>query len=195
MDSKILASVLKCNKRNYTREEILPHLKHLETWIRASGWSNLYGPICKDSKTVARVFLPAQCIMDIVENVPVGALITTEMTQKYLLPYLYSGISLATLANLKRPSEVVAADWGKGALEVYCYVFFDNQGHYAYAWLRFYPMCGVCKKHEPGQVKSRCSGCRVTCYCSEECQKSHWKTHKDNCKKLRSTYDALIKEK
>ena len=35
------------------------------------------------------------------------------------------------------------------------------------------------------KVSSRvCSGCKVVCYCSKECQNAHWKRHKGLCKKL-----------
>jgi hypothetical protein len=31
---------------------------------------------------------------------------------------------------------------------------------------------------------SRCSGCRCVFYCGKECQKEHWKEHKEMCKRL-----------
>ena len=30
----------------------------------------------------------------------------------------------------------------------------------------------------------RCAGCKVACYCSEACQKAHWKEHRGACKRL-----------
>jgi hypothetical protein len=40
--------------------------------------------------------------------------------------------------------------------------------------------CAECKKQDHGYKK--CSGCEVTRYCSVECQRKHWKTHKPICK-------------
>ncbi|KAL0489408.1 ubiquitin carboxyl-terminal hydrolase [Acrasis kona] len=40
--------------------------------------------------------------------------------------------------------------------------------------------CANCGKKD---VKSRCSQCKFACYCSKECQVSHWKkVHKSECK-------------
>jgi hypothetical protein len=41
--------------------------------------------------------------------------------------------------------------------------------------------CGECKKKDHGYKK--CSACDVTRYCSKECQRKHWKNHKEQCKK------------
>lgn len=40
-------------------------------------------------------------------------------------------------------------------------------------------LCGVCKKEFP-ELK-RCSQCKRTYYCSSECQKADWKSHKSVC--------------
>jgi len=40
--------------------------------------------------------------------------------------------------------------------------------------------CAVCNK--PDSAK-RCSRCKQTCYCSVECQKKHWSSHKSECNK------------
>jgi len=40
--------------------------------------------------------------------------------------------------------------------------------------------CGECKKKDHGYKK--CSACDVTRYCSKECQRKHWKNHKEQCK-------------
>lgn len=39
--------------------------------------------------------------------------------------------------------------------------------------------CAQCKKQD---CSLRCRGCQKVFYCSPECQKAHWKTHKPNCK-------------
>jgi hypothetical protein len=45
--------------------------------------------------------------------------------------------------------------------------------------------CQVCEKKKADGVKlSFCSSCRSVSYCSRECQKADWKTHKNICKKL-----------
>ncbi|KAL1849030.1 hypothetical protein Plec18170_007689 [Paecilomyces lecythidis] len=43
--------------------------------------------------------------------------------------------------------------------------------------------CSACKKAEPAeqQTLKRCARCQTTLYCSRECQKAHWKTHKISC--------------
>ena len=38
--------------------------------------------------------------------------------------------------------------------------------------------CALCGK---GGAKSKCSDCRQVSYCSRDCQKAHWKTHKSVC--------------
>jgi hypothetical protein len=48
-----------------------------------------------------------------------------------------------------------------------------------------YEGCTKCGKHRSAGVKLlKCSGCRTTLYCSVECQKAHWKTHKPDCKRI-----------
>jgi hypothetical protein len=48
-----------------------------------------------------------------------------------------------------------------------------------------YEGCTKCGKHRSAGVKLlKCSGCRTTLYCSVECQKSHWKTHKADCQRI-----------
>eukprot|EP00041_Stephanoeca_diplocostata_P011146 m.180815 g.180815 ORF g.180815 m.180815 type:complete len:167 (+) comp18434_c0_seq5:219-719(+) len=39
-------------------------------------------------------------------------------------------------------------------------------------------LCSLCGK----ESKNRCAGCKRIFYCSAECQRSHWKTHKKDCK-------------
>lgn len=40
--------------------------------------------------------------------------------------------------------------------------------------------CGNCSKPD---CQKRCSCCKLVYYCSDECQKAHWKTHKHSCRK------------
>lgn len=40
--------------------------------------------------------------------------------------------------------------------------------------------CGFCGAEKKNL--SKCSRCKSVFYCTKECQKSHWKTHKPNCK-------------
>ncbi len=40
--------------------------------------------------------------------------------------------------------------------------------------------CPVCKK----SASLKCAGCRQIFYCRRECQKKHWKKHKNECKVL-----------
>lgn len=48
--------------------------------------------------------------------------------------------------------------------------------------------CGACL--ELGAT-SRCSGCRRVLYCSGECQKKHWRHHKQECKESKNPYNVL----
>ena len=43
--------------------------------------------------------------------------------------------------------------------------------------------CGGCSavRAEEAKAYSVCSGCREVHYCSRECQRKHWKTHKPEC--------------
>jgi hypothetical protein len=38
--------------------------------------------------------------------------------------------------------------------------------------------CPVCES----PAHSRCSRCKSVCYCSQECQRSHWNSHKKDCR-------------
>ena len=47
--------------------------------------------------------------------------------------------------------------------------------------------CAACEK-SGGDIKFKmCSACKKVWYCSKECQRSDWKTHKVKCKKARSS--------
>jgi hypothetical protein len=45
--------------------------------------------------------------------------------------------------------------------------------------------CAACDKPPPGPAVLKCGACAVLAYCSAACQKAHWGSHKDACKKLR----------
>ncbi|CAN0459269.1 unnamed protein product, partial [Ectocarpus sp. 12 AP-2014] len=45
------------------------------------------------------------------------------------------------------------------------------------------PACGKRQGNASGGAKFKvCSRCQVAMYCSGECQKAHWKTHKMECR-------------
>lgn len=46
------------------------------------------------------------------------------------------------------------------------------------------PICG--KKPTESEKFKACAVCRISHYCSSECQKAHWKIHKDECGKEKS---------
>ena len=45
------------------------------------------------------------------------------------------------------------------------------------------PLCNHCMKENP---KKLCTGCKTALYCSENCQKKHWESHKIICKSINS---------
>eukprot|EP00746_Dinoflagellata_sp_MGD_P077714 gnl/MRDRNA2_/MRDRNA2_31149_c0_seq1.p1 gnl/MRDRNA2_/MRDRNA2_31149_c0~~gnl/MRDRNA2_/MRDRNA2_31149_c0_seq1.p1 ORF type:complete len:349 (-),score=69.76 gnl/MRDRNA2_/MRDRNA2_31149_c0_seq1:77-1123(-) len=49
----------------------------------------------------------------------------------------------------------------------------------------------VCSNCGKDAAEKMCSACSVACYCSEECQKLHWKSHKKICAKLRNAEEEL----
>ena len=50
--------------------------------------------------------------------------------------------------------------------------------------------CASCKKSPPAVTLKRCAKCSVTPYCSRECQKADWKSHKKSCGKQGSQADS-----
>lgn len=42
--------------------------------------------------------------------------------------------------------------------------------------------CAGCHTHFPGRKLQKCSSCKITRYCSVECQKQDWANHKPICK-------------
>jgi splicing suppressor protein 51 len=51
------------------------------------------------------------------------------------------------------------------------------------------PICTACKKSEPSFTKplKRCGKCKITLYCSRDCQQGDWKNHKKVCNKNKDT--------
>lgn len=45
-------------------------------------------------------------------------------------------------------------------------------------------VCAYCDSKDKRVM--RCKGCRIVCYCSEKCQRAHWKAHKIQCRSLRN---------
>jgi hypothetical protein len=43
--------------------------------------------------------------------------------------------------------------------------------------------CGNCSKKQPAILMS-CSRCKIECYCSAQCQKLHWSSHRRVCEKV-----------
>jgi len=52
--------------------------------------------------------------------------------------------------------------------------------------------CAACMKKEEFYAEEEfnaCAGCQISLYCSRECQKAHWKEHKEFCKANRCSED------
>ena len=52
---------------------------------------------------------------------------------------------------------------------------------------------GCCKSLEEVQGNNRCSKCKVVRYCSQECQRSDWRDHKEECGSL-VQFEKKLKE-
>ncbi|KAF9471474.1 hypothetical protein BDN70DRAFT_570496 [Pholiota conissans] len=53
--------------------------------------------------------------------------------------------------------------------------------------------CAACKKiAPPGVTLMRCSKCKISSYCSKECQKKHWCLHKLHCGKAEYSPPKLV---
>lgn len=44
--------------------------------------------------------------------------------------------------------------------------------------------CMGCRNRVPKELLKKCSACKTVRYCSKECQKKAWRTHKPTCKKM-----------
>ncbi|KAJ7640885.1 hypothetical protein DFH06DRAFT_1215506 [Mycena polygramma] len=60
------------------------------------------------------------------------------------------------------------------------------------AEIRAYRTCAVCYKKETKTLKfPRCSACKKPAYCSKECQRSDWKSHKKTCQMQAQNRESL----
>lgn len=46
------------------------------------------------------------------------------------------------------------------------------------------PVCSTCGEPNPSK---RCSGCKISLYCNQSCQKLHWSSHKKVCANLKTS--------
>ena len=55
-------------------------------------------------------------------------------------------------------------------------------------------MCSLCAatKCKYGSALLKCNGCGMALYCSKECQRSHWKAHKVDCKRQQALNKLTI---
>jgi splicing suppressor protein 51 len=53
--------------------------------------------------------------------------------------------------------------------------------------------CNACKKGQPEVSLMECSKCSTTLYCSQECQKADWNTHKQTCGKTNQSTNATAR--
>lgn len=88
----------------------------------------------------------------------------------FAVPYL------ETLHDRERMQREVQNLWASGALGA-SGEFGAAADLYLSHWLG--PRCAECS--EPGDDLRKCSRCKAVSYCSEECQKAHWKKHKPAC--------------
>jgi hypothetical protein len=50
------------------------------------------------------------------------------------------------------------------------------------------PICCCQKCAKFAYDMDRCGSCKLASYCSRECQESHWKLHKEQCRQTQETY-------
>ena len=52
--------------------------------------------------------------------------------------------------------------------------------------------CKYCHKVCESNQRMRCSGCRITTYCNQNCHKKDWNDHKNECKNFAESHRAYI---
>ncbi|KAJ7669378.1 hypothetical protein DFH06DRAFT_182474 [Mycena polygramma] len=60
----------------------------------------------------------------------------------------------------------------------------ENRKSTSKADRRLTKACRTCGAREPLVTLQRCNNCKYIYYCSKECQKSHWKHHKVECREM-----------
>jgi hypothetical protein len=180
------------NKRTYSREEMLHKLPHLETWLRSTGWTYLHFALCRKLGKALFLQLPASCIESI-NAMRIGERITYAMVKERLEPHLVAGTRLLDCSD---PFCATAVEWAGKALLIKCSVVLNPIQHendvvdLAEMDIRIFPVCTACSKEMP--KRAVCSGCTVTCYCSPECQRTHWKeSHKKECAMMKESLREL----
>ncbi|KAI0688311.1 hypothetical protein C8T65DRAFT_619472 [Cerioporus squamosus] len=54
------------------------------------------------------------------------------------------------------------------------------------------PSCDHCKREGTTETLKRCGGCSTMLYCSRECQKAAWPTHKNHCRRPQRDEDQEV---
>ncbi|KAJ7868581.1 hypothetical protein B0H14DRAFT_3132623 [Mycena olivaceomarginata] len=67
----------------------------------------------------------------------------------------------------------------------------ENRKASSKAEQRIAKACRTCGAREPLVTLLRCNNCKYIYYCSKECQKSHWKHHKVECRKMVATQEKI----
>jgi hypothetical protein len=108
-----------------------------------------------------------KAVMLLMKKFKAGEDYTEEMTVIEILSYVFSDICFGT--DGKRIT--IDLEWTKN-------MTWDSVDTDKYTTSQ----CFGCCQLFPTEKLSACSVCKTACYCSKECQKKDWKTHKKLCK-------------